>query len=227
MLANASLNRALELPMMMPMLAVCLAVSLLGAPDAKATDDPYDQTNGVYVGSAFGDRLETVTIELRGSSMLVLAPSAIAINSVARWELAGPGGKGGDLQYKTTGTLRTVVTRSGKARQAAKKSDFLVRLRLWPERKEAVLCVSDPRKKLTEIPRVPAPGATGPIDAGITCYELQRVSSLASSAPIEPAPAPPVPDFECMRECRQQNMMRAVGPEVIDADCRAACTSKP
>jgi len=32
------------------------------------------------------------------------------------------------------------------------------------------------------------------------------------------------PDFECMRECRQQNMMRAVGIEQIEADCKATCT---
>ena len=35
----------------------------------------------------------------------------------------------------------------------------------------------------------------------------------------------PGPDFECMRECRQANMPRAVSPEVIDEDCRRTCTT--
>ena len=52
-------------------------------------------------------------------------------------------------------------------------------------------------------------------DAG----ELVRVWSREAAAPAEP-------DFECMRECRQQNMMHAVGPDVIEADCRASCTKR-
>ncbi len=50
---------------------------------------------------------------------------------------------------------------------------------------------------------------------GVKCYTL-------TAAPV----SAPTPDPECMRECRQQNMMRAVSAEQIDEDCRKTCTFK-
>jgi len=210
--------------MLMPTLALCLAVSLFAPPEARATDDPWDQTNGLYVGRAIGGSADLVTVEMRGGSLVVLAPGSVGLLSLGHWELVGPGGKGGDLQLAANGNRRATMTRAGKLAKAPRKSDVALRLRLWPERKDAVLCMTEPGSKATTIRNVPPPGATAPLDAGITCYELHQVSSLAPT--VAPPPSPAQPDFECMRECRQQNMMRAVGPDVIDADCRAACTQR-
>lgn len=218
--------------MLIPMLAVCLVASMLGAPEAKATDDPFEQTDGLWVGDQIGDSLERVTFELRGKSMVLLAPNTVAVLSLGRWEVAGPGGKGGDIQLKTTATALAGASRSGMVKAQPKGLVSLVRLRLWTARKEAVMCVSDPRKKIAAIRVVPSWGDNNKdIEAGVTCYSLRQAYAPADAVAPVPAPAPPIPpekapDFECMRECRQQNMMRAVGPEVIDADCRAAC-SKP
>jgi len=30
----------------------------------------------------------------------------------------------------------------------------------------------------------------------------------------------------CMAQCQKQNAMRAVGPEIIEADCKASCTGE-
>jgi|GEM_PF-2193711 len=213
--------------MLLPMLAMCLVASLLAAPNASATDDPYEQTDGLWVGHEIGKAGSRVTFELRGSSLVLLDQSTIGIMTVGRWEVAGPGGKGGDIQLATTARASASATRSGQVKAAPKNLQRIVRLRLWSARKQAVLCASDHRKKLSAIQRVPSfEDAGANPEAGVTCYALRQAWSPRDEpvAPGAPVVAPPEPDFECMRECRQQNMMRAVGADVIDADCRAACT---
>jgi hypothetical protein len=53
---------------------------------------------------------------------------------------------------------------------------------------------------------------------GVNCFKLMPLGV--------PSPAPGPEDPECMRECRQQNMMRAVSAEQIDEDCRKTCRLK-
>lgn len=192
---------------------------------AAATDDPFEQTNGVYVGHVIGRSADTVTVELRGTSLVVLDPKAIAVLTTDGWQHVGPGGKGGDFRLATSGMARALATRAGKLEKAPKTPVVALQMRLWPEDKKAVLCVTDPARPGVKITRVPPSGAAEAPGAGVTCYDLVRVFSPLDVPPRGDLPAPE-PDFECMRECRQQNMMRAVGPEVIDADCRAACTRK-
>jgi hypothetical protein len=192
---------------------------------AGATDDPFEQTNGVYVGHVMGRAADNVTIELRGTSLVILDPKAIAVLTADRWQLAGPGGKGGDFTLKADGEARAMASRAGETKKAPKTPKVALQMRLWPEDKRAVLCVTDPNKPGTKITRVPPSGAAEAPGAGVTCFDLVRVYSPLGAPPRGDFPAP-VPDIECMRECRQQNMMRAVGPEVIEADCRAACRNK-
>ncbi len=189
---------------------------------AFATDDPYEQTDGLYVGHEIGRPAQRVTIELRGSSLVILDRESIGAMAIDRWEIAAAGGKSGDLQWKATGTPKLIATRAGRTRPPPKKTSLL-RLRLWPTRQQAVLCMTEPGSKITKIDRVPVPETTTAPDPGVTCYALRQVSSPAQV--VTPAPEL-VPDFECMRECRQQNMARAVGPEVIEADCQAVCLPK-
>lgn len=205
--------------MLKPILSVLLCLSTSAA---LATDDPYEQTDGLYVGHEIGKPAQRVTIELRGSSLVILDREAIGAMAVDRWEIAAAGGKSGDLQWKATGTPKLVATRAGKTRPPPKGTSAL-RLRLWPTRQEAVLCMTEPGSKVVKIDRVPVPETTTPSPAGVTCYALTQL--VAPAQVVTPVPEPG-PDFECMRECRQQNMARAVGPEEIEADCRAVCLPK-
>lgn len=195
------------------------------ATTAGATDDPFEQTNGVYVGHVIGRAADPVTVELRGTSLVILDPKAIAVLTTERWRHVGPGGKGGDFRLASDGLARAMASRAGDLKKAPKTPAVSLELRLWPADKKAVLCVTDPTRPGTKITRVPPSGTSEPPGAGVTCYDLVRVYSPLDVPPRGDLPAPE-PDFECMRECRQQNMMRAVGPEVIEADCRAACTKK-
>jgi hypothetical protein len=203
--------------MFLPSLAVCLAASMFAAPETFATDDPFEHTNGVFVGHVMGKAAQRVTLEMRGTSLVVLESEGISVMALEPWQIAGPGGKAGDLQWKTTATAKGAISRSGKTKGPPKEARVGVRLRLWPENEKAVLCATRPGDK-TPIERVPPSGAGDAPGGGVTCYDVTRVW-----APIGGEPAP---DFECMRECRQQNMARAVGPEVIEADCRRACTQR-
>lgn len=83
--------------------------------------------------------------------------------------------------------------------------------------------MTEPGAKVQTIERVPVPETTQPPEPGVTCYALQQLAAPAQV--VTPVPEL-TPDFECMRECRQQNMARAVGPDVIEADCRAVCLPK-
>ena len=214
---------------MLPTLLLCLALQAPPAPpDPKSPDaarsDAID-ADGVYVGVALGpDKARPpVTIELRGACLVISDETALALATIDAWKLAGPGGKGGDLVLQTRGHYQGSITRGGTWRPPARKAPTVTfRMRLWPERKAAMLCATDPMKKGAVIDRVPPLGAdVSP--PGTTCWEVAVVWQPSTPPP---STAPPEPDFECMRECRQQNMMRAVGPEVIEEDCRKACTQK-
>lgn len=206
--------------MFLPLLSLCfvLSATVLGAPGSRATDDPWDQVDGLYAGHPIGKPGTRVTIEMRGPSLIIMDPDAILVMRVERWEIAGPGGKLGDLQWKSKATAQGAIARDGKSKGAPRNPESQVRLRWFPEHKKAVLCATRPGDKAT-IERVPPPGAGDATGAGITCWDLVRVWS-----PSAPDPGLPAPDFECMRECRQANMMRAVGPNVIEEDCRKECT---
>ena len=68
------------------------------------------------------------------------------------------------------------------------------------------------------------------------CKTADKASGAQASeekAPIErpsdvgPGTEHAEQDLEvCMTDCRKQNAMRAVGPEVIEADCTASCTGE-
>lgn len=212
--------------MYLPLLSLCLVLSAtaLPTPGAHATDDPWDQVDGLYVGHQMGTAGARVSVELRGPSLVILDPDGVAVMRVERWELAGPGGKLGDLQYKAKAAALGKLGRDGRAKVTPKHRASEIRLRWFPGRQVAVLCTTLPGSKAT-LERVPPPGSDDAPGAGLACYDLARVfSPTAGQRPVDPGV--PAPDFECMRECRQQNMMRAVGPEVIEEDCTKACTQK-
>lgn len=212
--------------MYLPLLSLCfvLSASVLSTPEGRATDDPWDQVDGLYAGHQIGKAGARATVELRGPSLVILDPDGVFVMRVERWELAGPGGKLGDIQYKAKAAALGAIARDGRTNGAPKSNASQVRLRWFPEHKQAVLCATAPGSKAT-LERVPPPGAGDAPGAGITCYDLVRVFS-PSDLGRDNDPGLPAPDFECMRECRQANMMRAVGPEVIEEDCRKAC-AKP
>lgn len=212
--------------MYLPLLSLCLVLSAtaLSPWGAHATDDPWDQVDGLYVGHLMGKAGARVSVELRGPSLVVLDPDGVVVMRIERWEIAGPGGKLGDLQYQAKAAALGTMRRDGRAKVTGKNRAIQVRLRWLPERQVAVLCTTSPGSK-AGLERVPPPGIDDAPATGVTCYDLARVfSPTAGDRPNDPGL--PAPDFECMRECRQQNMMRAVGPEVIEEDCRKACTQK-
>lgn len=184
--------------------------------DAARAEEPYAATDGVYVGHVLGKPAERVTVELRQRGVVVLDDANVRVAEVDGWSLAGPGGKGGDLQLKAVATAKSWTTRAGKALAVRVGAKSAVRLRVFPEQKTAMFCASAPDAKTGAPRRVPAPGSGEGAEPGVTCYDLVRV--------WQPGGVVKDADFECMRECRQQNMMRAVGIEQIEADCKATCT---
>lgn len=219
-----SLSRSLASLVPLAPLACLAAVAVAAcASPALATDDPAVQLGGVYVGTTMDKKREPVTIELRGNSLVVLDPEGVAIVAIDAWELAGPGGKAGDVHYKARAFAKVASTREGKVRGTPKSSMLSLRLREWPGQKLAVLCATRPGDKAT-IERVPTHGSSEAVPETLTCWDLTRVYAPAVEAAPVPDKPKVEPDFECMRECRQQNMMKAVGAEVIEEDCRRACT---
>lgn len=208
-----------------PLSACVIATLMAFSAPAHSTDDPFEVTDGVYVGHVIGSPGDHVVVELRGTSLVILDPKGVAILSYDRWVVAGPGGKAGDIQLKADGQALGMGSRAGKMRKAPPSPATALRLRMWPERDKAVLCATDPHAEGAKITRVPASGASGGVAKGVVCYDLAQVWSPTAPATGDKRPLPE-PDLECMRECRQQNMMRAVAAEVIDADCRAACTKR-
>lgn len=184
--------------------------------DVARAEDPFAVTDGVYVGHVLGKPAERVTVELRKSGVVVLDDANVRVAEVDGWSLAGPGGKGGDLQLKAVATAKSWTTRAGKALPVRVGAKSAVRMRVFPEQKTAVFCASAPDAKTGAPRRVPAPGSGDSAEPGVTCYDLVRVWQPGVAVVKDP-------DFECMRECRQQNMMRAVGVEQIEADCKATC----
>jgi len=184
--------------------------------EAARAEEPFAVTDGVYVGHVLGKPAERVTVELRKSGVVVLDDANVRVAEVDGWSLAGPGGKGGDLQLKAVATAKSWMTRAGKALPVRAGAKSAVRLRVFPEQRTAVFCASAPDAKTGAPKRVPAPGSAEAAEPGVTCYDLVRVWQPEAVMVREP-------DFECMRECRQQNMMRAVGIEQIEADCKAVC----
>lgn len=211
---------------MLASLLLCLAFQAAPAQDTTIDAD------GVYVGGVLAPVSKAprpqVTIELRGTSVVIADGDAVTLATIDGWKLAGPGGKGGDLVLGARGHFQGTLARTGAFRPAPRKAPAVsFKMRLWPERKAAMLCATDPMKKGAVIDRVP-PLGTDVSPPGTTCWELALTWEPAPAPAPAPGPAPapvPAPDFECMRECRQQNMMRAVSAEVIEADCRATCTT--
>ena len=67
-----------------------------------------------------------------------------------------------------------------------------------------------------------APLASQPKEAQIRCFELTQWQARPALPPSSRAER-----FNgCVRACTRQNMMRAVGPDVIEADCRRECSTE-
>jgi hypothetical protein len=159
---------------------------------------------GVYVGGRAGTPDRDVTVDLRDGRLVLVDDARVEVVSL------GP----------------MTATADGMARWKAS----------WKP-----LASFGPRRKGT--PTAMGPGqlelARGPSGALSLCFVSARATRSAPSLTVTPPPgarhgvtcydlvplrAALTPDFECMRECRQQHMMRAVSAEQIEADCVSQCT---
>jgi hypothetical protein len=61
-------------------------------------------------------------------------------------------------------------------------------------------------------PEAPSPDAA-PLEASEEVAKEEAAPSLDAEAPAD----------DCIAKCLQNNQMRAVGPEQIEADCKRAC----
>lgn len=79
----------------------------------------------------------------------------------------------------------------------------------------------------------PAPAAKAADHAAQTAQQAQespvkKPEKVKKPTPILIHDSEPKTEFDkCMKLCGEQNMMRAVAWEVIEADCRAECKKKP
>lgn len=200
---------------MRSLILVTLLISSTGM--ARATEDPGDVVNGVYVGHRVGSD-DKVTIELRGASMVVLDPNTVSVGRVDGWAIAGPGTKTGGLQFKAEVAAISQTTRAGKTRPVKAGPKSFMRLHLAPDTAEAGLCLTAPGSKVPAPTRVPSRGASQS-EPGATCFELTRVwRPAAALVPVEPAVNP-----QCVAVCVTRTQMKGVGAEQVEADCRAEC----
>ncbi|MCC6622854.1 MAG: hypothetical protein IT385_16465 [Deltaproteobacteria bacterium] len=189
-------------------LAMMTAVTVAGA-SARAGD-------GVWVGREKGVDANVVVLERRGDAIVLSDDAGVRITR-ATFVVAGPGGKGGALSYDVDLVTQLAATRVGAPMPGQRKG--AKQLARWREDVEAGtidMCLSTGKKQ------VRPPRATE-VMQDVRCFTLARVNVPAWGVDV-PAPGAPTP--ECMRECRQANMMRAVSPEAIDEDCRKTCGAK-
>lgn len=196
-----------------------LLLGALAASPALATEDPGAILDGVYVGHQVGEADNKVVIELRGPSFVVLDKSGVSVGRLEDWALAGPGSKMGGLRLKATATALARTGRDGRAVAVRKGQKGFVRFHIEPDSGQAALCATAPGSKAPAPQRVPARGATSSPEAGVVCFELDRVFESGKAA----ARSGPAPDPACVARCVEQNQMRAVGVEAIEEDCRREC----
>ena len=177
-------------------------------------------TDGIWAGRELGSAPdEWVTLDIRGATMVLTDARAVWVGTSA-WRVGGPGTKGGALDFDVTLKLQAAVTLNGRPSRIRPGQKSALRVRLDRQGAGLAFCMTPPGS--------PAKRPSSATDAlqgrGIRCFELQQVAT-APATPNVLRP-PPEPDVECMRECRQANMARAVSADQIDADCRRACAPR-
>ncbi|TNF30089.1 MAG: hypothetical protein EP329_14240 [Deltaproteobacteria bacterium] len=212
----------------------CLAplaalATLLAAPAAGARSPGVAQ--GTWIGTEEGLRAGTVTVFVHGDR-LVLADAVEVLVARATWKPHGPGTKDGRLTMRVDLDVQGLFAADGKPTK---------RLRGRGKRLGTAVVGDDTMRlcwaeSADEKQRPKASRGAEEWSKSTLCLDLTLVASGAAPPSIRPRPTPP-PDGsalnpppriqpageECMRECRQHNMARAVAPEVIDADCRKSC----
>jgi hypothetical protein len=189
-----------------------------GAPEP--TVETVFGTNGIWAGRELGSAPDAwVTLDIRGATMVLTDGHAVWVGTSA-WKVGGPGTKSGALDLDVTLKLQAAVTLNGRPSRVRAGQKSALRVRLDPQGAGLAFCMTPPGS-----PAARPSSATDALQGrGIRCFELQQIATApASPRVLRP---PPEPDFECMRECRQQNMARAVSADQIDADCRRACAPR-
>ena len=155
-----------------------------------------------------------VTLQLRGKALIFTDARSVWVGT-STWQIGGPGTKAGALDFDVAWKLQAALTLNGGPSRIRPGQKSLLRVRLDPGGATLAFCMTPPGSPAKR----PSSASDAGAGHGIRCFDLKRV-----------AVAPPVPaaepDFECMRECRQQNMARAVSADQIDADCRRACAPR-
>lgn len=195
---------------------VAAAVAVACGGTAAAADGVW---SGVEVGK--GDDAK-VALELRGGYLIV--SDAVGVwQARVKFDVAGPGTKGGDLLLDADLSLSSGMSRLGKPLPGYGKGRKI--LAKWRENSldgHIKACLSAPAAVGAKLERPTSPTEVG---KGIRCFDLTRVADWTPSA-APAAPATPEPSFECMRECRASSQMKAMSQEAIDADCRRTCTTQ-
>jgi len=97
----------------------------------------------------------------------------------------------------------------------------------------STLSVDQDRPAVTVKVKAPVPAAKAADPAAQTAQQAEesppaKPEGDKKTAPILIQESEPKTEFDkCMKLCGEQNMMRAVSWEVIEADCRAECKKKP
>ncbi len=155
-----------------------------------------------------------VTLQVRGKALIFTDARSVWVGT-ASWQIGGPGTKAGALDFDVTWKLQAALTLNGGPSRIRPGQKSLLRVRLDPGGATLAFCMTPPGSPAKR----PSSASDAGAGRGIRCFDLKQALV-----------APPVPaaesDFECMRECRQQNMARAVSADQIDADCRRACAPR-
>lgn len=213
-----------------PVAAAALAL-LAASPGEARSPGP---VQGVWQGASSDASRGVATVYVNGDSLVLMDDSGIVVTS-ATWRHHGPGTKDGRMTLHVDLAVSGRFLPSGgpapKARRASAK--WLGSAVVGDD--AARLCVAETALEKARPgfrSDVSVPGPTQ-----LRCYDLTRVADAGKAMPrrVPPqltppdgnAPNPPptiLPTArECMSECRQHSMMRAVSAEQIDADCRRTC----
>lgn len=190
-------------------LALFLSLALLGGPALADIPRRIVPLDGLWVGGEEGYQSRVVSLRFEGSFMVFTDHGSVAFVS---WAPAGrESAVGGRHRLAADFTINTVTSLKGKPVQVSPNERVAKGLMRW-EKGALRVCASEPGKPLraTLAPR----GAQKPA-ANVRCFDLTKVVVGARGG---------AKAFnQCVMGCVRQNQMRAVGPDVIEADCRKEC----
>ncbi len=178
-----------------------LFVVIIAASLSAATAVAQDRPEGLWSGSAEGKPGATVSVRFHKNTGVYLDGHGVTFFN---WTAKRSHEKQGKTRAADTDFhIQRRVSLKGQDRPPEKASSILGVMR-WSATTLRI-CVTEAGGKLRPTLK---PTARQNKKEKVTCLDLKQVGG----------------DFnQCVAKCVQRNMMRAVGPDVIEADCRRSC----